>query len=153
MGKQRELENFGPYVGKYVYLEIKGGVPLVAKRREIAVKAKVVDVDEINVEKKTITIEIPLKNITSLSFSPLRPRGRKRVGLWFKEALEKFKSFNVIEDPEGAAEKLNDGDKIVLGRLRHPSKEELKVIQQILGPDFTKQIINRLLRGIRKNSL
>ena len=150
MGKYRELENFGPHIGKYVYLEIKGGVPLVPKRREIAIKAKIIDVNEINVEKKTITIEIPLKNISTLSLGPIRHRGRKRVGLWFKEALERLKSFNVIEDPEGAVEKLDDGDKIVLRRLRHPSKEELKTAQQIVGLDFTKPVIDRVLKKIGK---
>ena len=150
MVKHRELENFGPYIGKDVYLEIKGGVPLVPKRREIAIKAKIIDVNEINVEKKTITIEIPLKNISSLGLHPLRHRGRKRVGLWFREALEKLKGFNVIEDPEGAVEKLNDCDKILLRRLLDPSKEELKAAQQIIGSDFTKRIINRVLKEIKK---
>jgi hypothetical protein len=151
MKKHRELEGLGFNIGKNVYLDIRGGVPPIPTRREIVVKAKIIDVNEFNVEKNTITIEIPLKNIAGLRFSRShKRRGRKIVSSSFKETLERLKSFNVIEDPEGAVEKLNDGDKIILNRLRDPNKEELRVAQQIIGPGLTKRVINKVLKEIKK---
>ena len=72
--KHKELEALGYYVDKEVYMEIEGETPLIPERRAIALKGKIINVQEFNVDQKTITIEIPLSHITTLSEHPIQSR-------------------------------------------------------------------------------
>lgn len=67
--REPTLELLGGLVGKTTYMELAGEEPLVPERREIALRGKIVAVDEY--DKKTITIEIPLGNVTSLCEGPI----------------------------------------------------------------------------------
>ena len=76
-----ELECLGYFVGRDVYMELKGGDPTIPDRREIALKGKVVDVKEFNVEQRTITVEIPIANVASLSESPITVEQHREAGV------------------------------------------------------------------------
>jgi len=76
--KHKDLECLGSYTGKKMYVELRGDPPLVPGRNEIAIRAKVVEVKEFNVKQKTITIEIPLSLLASLSNSPITREQKTR---------------------------------------------------------------------------
>lgn len=75
--KHRDLECLGNYVGKEAFLELRGGTPVLRSRREIALQGRVVSVSEFNVARKTITLEIPLEHLATISDSPIT-RAQKR---------------------------------------------------------------------------
>ena len=72
--KEPTLSLLGGDVGKTMYIELTGEEPLVPERREIALRGKIVAVDEY--DKKTITIEIPLGNVASLCEGPISYKER-----------------------------------------------------------------------------
>lgn len=73
MRKHRELEGLSWFIGKDVHMELRGGTPLLRSRREIFLKGKIVDVTVDRVDKKTVTIEIPLIHVATVSEKPIKP--------------------------------------------------------------------------------
>ncbi len=76
--KPRDLEGLGHLTGKDVYMELRGEEPLCPERREIYLKGKMIDSNEANVNKKTITIEIPLSHLASISKTPIIPENKDK---------------------------------------------------------------------------
>ena len=58
-------------------MEIAGEEPLLPKRREIAIKGKILGVDYTS-DDKTITIQIPLENLKTVSPSPISQAQRAK---------------------------------------------------------------------------
>ncbi len=70
VAKPRDLECLGPFVGKRMFMELRGETPLIPERREIALSGTIVAVDELSPEK-TVTIKIPLSHLATLSEKPI----------------------------------------------------------------------------------
>lgn len=71
--KHKMLEGLGCYVGKTMFLELRGGTPLVRSRREIALEGRV-----IAFSAGKITLEICLEDLASISEVPITRAQRRK---------------------------------------------------------------------------
>src|SRR3989338_9355821 len=71
----KNLEGLQPYVGQEVFVEIRGGTPVVPSRREIALDS----VRMVSADRDTVTLQIPIQYISTISGEPITMAQRRRA--------------------------------------------------------------------------